>query len=113
MRTLRPLGGVYLYALRGEPGGHVAQTTIPTDLQIVQVPIDDLHPDPANPRKIGASELDALTRSLREFGATCREESEHHVGFMTSLSLASCVEGNDLCHSLSLCRSGLRLALRL
>ncbi len=38
------------------------------DLQIVQVPIDDLHPDPANPRKISDAELDALTRSLREFG---------------------------------------------
>jgi len=37
------------------------------DLQIVNVPIDDLHPDPANPRKIGDQELDALTRSLREF----------------------------------------------
>lgn len=40
----------------------------PHDLQVVQVPIDDLHPDPANPRKIGDAELDALTRSLREFG---------------------------------------------
>src|SRR5688500_14251110 len=39
-----------------------------TDLQIVQVTIDDLHPDPANPRRISDSELDALTRSLREFG---------------------------------------------
>ena len=39
-----------------------------TDLQIVQVPIDDLHPDPKNPRKISAEELDRLTRSLREFG---------------------------------------------
>jgi ParB-like chromosome segregation protein Spo0J len=46
----------------------MAQTAIPTDLQIVQVPIDDLHPDPANPRKISDAELDALTRSLREFG---------------------------------------------
>src|SRR5207253_6454081 len=45
-----------------------AQMPATTDLQIVQVLIDDLHPDPANPRKIGASELDALTRSLREFG---------------------------------------------
>src|SRR6266487_5798302 len=44
------------------------QTAIPTDLQIVQVPIDELHPDPANPRKISDAELDALTRSLREFG---------------------------------------------
>jgi len=42
--------------------------TAATDLQIVQVPIDDLHPDPANPRKISDVELDALTRSLREFG---------------------------------------------
>ena len=39
-----------------------------TDLQISQVPIDDLHPDPANPRKIDDSQLDSLTRSLREFG---------------------------------------------
>ena len=39
-----------------------------TELQIVQVPIDDLHPDPKNPRNISAEELDALTRSLREFG---------------------------------------------
>src|SRR6058998_566732 len=39
-----------------------------TDLQITPVPIDDLHPDPANPRKISAEELDRLTRSLREFG---------------------------------------------
>src|SRR5207253_6732438 len=45
-----------------------AQMPATTDLQIVQVLIDDLHPDPANPRKIGASELDALTRSMREFG---------------------------------------------
>ncbi len=39
-----------------------------TDPHIVQVPIDDLHPDPANPRKIDAGQLDSLTRSLREFG---------------------------------------------
>lgn len=45
----------------------MAQATT-TDVQIVQVPIDELHPDPRNPRKISADELDALTRSLREFG---------------------------------------------
>ena len=39
-----------------------------TDLQIVHIPIDELHPDPKNPRKISAEELDRLTRSLREFG---------------------------------------------
>src|SRR2546427_10264953 len=42
--------------------------TATADLQIVQVPIDELHPDPANPRKISDAELDSLTRSLREFG---------------------------------------------
>ena len=29
-------------------------TTNPADLQIVQLPIDGLHPDPANPRKISS-----------------------------------------------------------
>src|SRR5215207_5319239 len=39
-----------------------------TDLQIVQVPIEDLRPDPANPRRISDAELESLTRSLRDFG---------------------------------------------
>jgi DNA modification methylase len=38
------------------------------DLQIVRVPTDELHPDPANPRRIGAAELETLTRSLQQFG---------------------------------------------
>ncbi len=42
--------------------------TAATHLRLVQVPIDDLHPDPANPRKISDAELNALTRSLREWG---------------------------------------------
>jgi DNA modification methylase len=42
------------------------RTTIP--MTIEQVPIDLLHPDPANPRRIGEDELDALERSIREFG---------------------------------------------
>ena len=37
-------------------------------LTIEQVPIESLHPDFANPRRIGDEELDALERSLREFG---------------------------------------------
>jgi DNA modification methylase len=42
---------------------------IPTSaLAVEQVPIDDLRPDPANPRRIGDDELDALERSLRQFG---------------------------------------------
>ena len=37
-------------------------------LQIEHVPLDSLHPDPANPRRIGDAELEALTRSIRQFG---------------------------------------------
>src|SRR5664280_2985074 len=37
-------------------------------LTVEQVPIDELRPDPANPRRIGDDELDALERSLRQFG---------------------------------------------
>src|SRR5450759_829758 len=37
-------------------------------LTIEEVPIDQLRPDPANPRRIGEDELDSLERSLRQFG---------------------------------------------
>jgi DNA modification methylase len=37
-------------------------------LAVEQVPIDELRPDPVNPRRIGEDELDALERSLRQFG---------------------------------------------
>jgi hypothetical protein len=39
-----------------------------TLLTVDQVPIDQLRPDPANPRRISDEELDALARSLRQFG---------------------------------------------
>src|SRR5688500_13949717 len=42
--------------------------SIPADLQIIHVPIDDLRPDPANPRIISPTDLESLTRSIREFG---------------------------------------------
>jgi len=42
--------------------------TTDTALQIVHLPIDDLKPDPANPRRIADEEQDALTRGIREFG---------------------------------------------
>ena len=38
------------------------------DLQIERVPTDTLRPDPANPRRISDIELEALTRSIQEFG---------------------------------------------
>lgn len=37
-------------------------------LTLEQAPIDSLRPDPANPRRIGDAELEALTRSLRAYG---------------------------------------------
>ena len=39
-----------------------------TLLTVEQVPIDQLRPDAANPRRIGDEELDALERSIREWG---------------------------------------------
>lgn len=43
-------------------------TTPPTTLTIEDVPLDSLAPDPANPRRISEKDLEALTRSMREFG---------------------------------------------
>ena len=37
-------------------------------LPLEYLPIDDLRPDPANPRRISDEELEALTRSIKEFG---------------------------------------------
>ena len=37
-------------------------------IQIEQVPIGELRPDPANPRRISDQELETLTRSISEFG---------------------------------------------
>jgi ParB/RepB/Spo0J family partition protein len=37
-------------------------------LTVEQVPIDQLRPDPANPRRISEEELDSLERSIRQFG---------------------------------------------
>jgi DNA modification methylase len=38
------------------------------DIDIVRVPIGELRPDPANPRRISDQELESLTRSIRQFG---------------------------------------------
>ena len=39
-----------------------------TQIQVDHLPIGDLHPDPANPRRISDEELESLTRSIRQFG---------------------------------------------
>jgi len=41
---------------------------MPDLLEITHLPIGDLRPDPANPRRISDEELESLTRSIREFG---------------------------------------------
>ena len=38
------------------------------ELTITHLPIGELRPDPANPRRISDDELESLTRSIREFG---------------------------------------------
>jgi ParB-like chromosome segregation protein Spo0J len=43
-------------------------TATATALIVEQVAIDTLRPDPANPRRIGDAELEALTRSMRTYG---------------------------------------------
>lgn len=37
-------------------------------IEIDEVVVNDLRPDAANPRRISDDELDALTRSIQEFG---------------------------------------------
>jgi DNA modification methylase len=44
------------------------QSDIHGAFAIEQVPIGRLRPDPANPRRIGEDELEALTRSIRQWG---------------------------------------------
>ena len=41
---------------------------MPDLLEITHLPIGDLRPDPANPRRISDEELESLTRAIREFG---------------------------------------------
>lgn len=40
----------------------------PFAITVIQVPIDELRPDPANPRRISDAQLEALTKSLKEYG---------------------------------------------
>ncbi len=43
-------------------------TAAKSGIVIEHVPIDSLRPDPANPRRISEAELEALTRSIQQFG---------------------------------------------
>ncbi len=61
-------------------------------LKVVEVPIDDLRPDPANPRRISDAQLEALTRSLREYGfvqpVLARREDKSVIGGHQRLTAA-------------------------
>ena len=46
----------------------LSSTTRIFSVEITNLPIRDLRPDPANPRRISDEELESLTRSIREFG---------------------------------------------
>ena len=56
----------------------------PTGLRIEQVAVGDLQPDPANPRRISDTELEALTRSIQQFGfvdpVIARREDKRVIG---------------------------------
>ena len=58
------------------------------NLAVVHIPIDDLRPDPANPRRISDAELDSLTRSMRQFGfvdpVIARREDKSVIGGHTA-----------------------------
>ncbi|HSW42624.1 MAG TPA: ParB N-terminal domain-containing protein [Patescibacteria group bacterium] len=60
-----------------------SSTSLPS-LTVEEVAIDDLRPDPANPRRISDEELDALERSLRQFGfvqpVLARRENQTVIG---------------------------------
>ncbi|MGD0019588.1 MAG: ParB N-terminal domain-containing protein [Candidatus Limnocylindrales bacterium] len=53
---------------RGRAGQISMTGTSLRPLTVEQVAIDQLRPDPANPRRISDEELEALERSLRQFG---------------------------------------------
>ena len=61
-------------------------------LQIVEVPIGDLRPDPANPRRISDAQLEALTRSIKEYGfvqpVVARREDKTVIGGHQRLTAA-------------------------
>src|SRR5437870_1456314 len=49
-------------------GAALNETDVVMPLAIELLPIDELRPDASNPRRISDAELEALTRSIREFG---------------------------------------------
>ena len=51
----------------------MTRTTVRPSLAVEQFPIDDLRPDPANPRRISGEELDALVHRLRAHESIRRE----------------------------------------
>ena len=65
-------------------------------LAIKVASIDDLHPDPANPRRIPLAELETLTPSIEDFGLidpiTARAEDQTVIGTHQRLLAARRIE---------------------
>ena len=74
-------------------------------LVLCNIPIDDLKPDPANPRRISDAELETLTRSIREFGLVdpiiARAKDQTVIsGFITFIHVDA--EGHSLPHGVNI-----------
>src|SRR3990172_2622568 len=67
-------------------------TKTPPTMTIAEVPIDELRPDPANPRRISDAQLEALTRSIKQYGfvqpVLARREDNTVIGGHQRLSAA-------------------------
>lgn len=70
----------------------MSKTTSDQQMQVEHVAVDELRPDPANPRRISDAELEALTRSLKEWGfvqpVIARREDKTVVGGHQRLTAA-------------------------
>ncbi len=68
--------------------------------RVIDVPIDELKPDPSNPRRISEVELENLTRSMHEFGCPdpiiARSEDKMVIGGHQRLTAARRLGGETV-----------------
>ena len=64
---VKPKGTRHLNSDEGQ-AANLAVNGSCTSLSVTDVAVDDLQPDPANPRRISDAELESLTRSIQQFG---------------------------------------------
>lgn len=61
---------------------------------VEEVPLDDLRPDPADPRRIGDHEPEALTQRLRRFGVV--QPKLRLIGAVPAVSQATALDPDVL-----------------